>query len=324
MLVLVSVMMTARADMTAWTSVSGAQLEARLVRVEGDLVILQPVEGPEMDIRLDFLIESDQARVRLVAPPADPEADNDEDSKNWLPVWGVDPYPDAFAVYQDPLFDFVILGNGAGRLFIKDDAGNIIRPAIWVGGFGLDHGKPGANRRFGRPVVGVDTPNLRPVRNPQKLILAGTAQDEVTFERTYTYERGSIKAEFRFDDPRNIEFRSSAIAGVRFHRAVPQEMKPDSEEAEALFSQWTTTVHHAAGRTAFNYWQSMQRFPPKITRIVATGPWGSREVTVTYLGVEAAGRVYAGMPLWNGYGFIARTGGPRPSDRRIGLQISVK
>jgi hypothetical protein len=262
--------------------------------------------------------------VAVMTAHADKDEDVDENSGRWLPVWGVDPYPDAFAVYQDPLFDFVILGKGGGRLFLKDDAGNVVRPPIWVGGFGLDYSKPKTVKRFGRSVIRTDPPNLRPVRNPATLTISGVAEDDVKFERTYTYTRGSIRAEFRFDDPRNIEFRSTGIAGVRFNRMVPQGMQADSEEAKALFTQWTTTVHHAGGRTSFNYWQSVQRFPVKIDKIVVAGPWGSREVTIQYSGAQATGTIYRGMPLWRGFRFAARTGGPRPSDRRMGVQISVK
>jgi hypothetical protein len=250
----------------------------------------------------------------------DPEA-----VENWLPVWTDGPYTNAFVVIQEPTYDFIIQGNGRGALHLKDAAGQPVAPPVWVGGFGLSYKKPGARLLTPRMVVKADNLHLKPLRNPASVELSGTAEDGVRFKSRYVFSKGSIKGDFSFEDPKNLEPRTGGGTGVRLFPFKPLDRKAPEEAVQALVSGWTVAVQaEEGGRTAFNYWESVKRFPRGIRRAVVKGPWGPREVAFEFTPHDAVGIIYQGMSLRNGYGFQCRTGGPRDSDRRLGIQVTVK
>lgn len=261
----------------------------------------------------------------LVASGQSGESLDDDDSEsspgNWLPVTNHGSYSNVFLVYQDPLFDFVLDGKGAGQLYLKDDQKNIIRPPIRLGGFGMSYVKQ--KKMFPRQPVSLNEANLRPaVNNPPRVQFSGMAEDGVKFSRTYEFGRGEIKAQFRFDEPKGIAPPTLGRTSVQL---LKQNLAGPIDQHQAMLSSWKATVQAKGGRNEFNYWQSVGAMGPDISKVTVEGPWGKRVLTIDFTPMDAIAVKYAGNPLYRGYGFISTAGGKgKYAGNRVGIRVTVK
>lgn len=311
------------AEMELWTSTAGTTLEARFAGLEGDMVLLEAGQGDVRRVRLDLLQPGDQERARRLAS-AITKAAREDNPDHWLPVWGREPYPDAFAVFQDPAFDFVIRGDGQGILFIKNAHGQTLRPGIRIGQFRIHYRKPGNPRVFPRPVVELTEAPAAPVLNPKDLVLKGVAEDQVRFERRYRYQPGNVQIDFEFSEPRNQRFPALVNMPVQFARTGPRDEDEDLEKRLEVVGTWSMVVHHDRRQTEFNFRDSFERFPENAERIVIRGPWDQRELTLTFTGATPNLQRYPLSPLFRGFGLLSRIGGPQAPGNRMSMTFSVK
>lgn len=249
--------------------------------------------------------------------------DSGSSPDNWLPVTHHGSYSNVFLVYQDPLFDFVLDGKGAGQLFLKDNQGNVIRPAIRLGGFAMVYTKQSGKKMISRNPVSVSDANLKPVvNNSPRVQFSGVAEDDVKFSRSYEFGRGEIKAQFHFDEPKGIAPPTLGRTSVQF---VKQNLKGSIEQHEAMLSAWKATIQAESGRKEYNYWQSVGPLGVDISKITVEGPWGTRVLTIDFTPMDAMGVKYAGNPLYLGYGFMASAGGKgKYAGNRVGIRVTVK
>ncbi len=311
------------AETHTWTSTAGTQLEAKFAGIEGEEVLLEREGGDVLRVRMEQLQSADRERARRLTAER-LEAARAENPNLWLPVLGQAPHPNAFAVFEDPAFDFVILGDGQGVLLIKDSDGNILRPGIRLGQFGVIYRQPGKRGMITRRVMEVTEGGDAPVRNPQNLVLKGMLEDEVRFERRYRFQPGGIEIDFELNDPRNLRFPSHVNIPIQFARTGPLDNDPDLEPRLAELSSWTMTVHHERRETVYNYRNSFEGFPRNIDRMVIRGPWGERELTLSFPSLSPSLQRYPLSPLHRGFGLLMRTGGPQPTTNRMSMSFSVK
>lgn len=256
--------------------------------------------------------------------PAASLSDDVDDSPpdNWLPVTSHGSYSNIFLVYQDPLFDFVLDGKGAGWLHLKDNQAKILKPAVRLGSFGLVYVTKGAKKMIARKPQSINEANLRPAVNPQRVEFSGVAEDDVTFSRSYEFGRGEIKAQFRFDEPKSIEPPTLGRTSVQF---VKHTLPGTVEQHQALLSSWTASIQAKGGRKEFNYWDSVDTVGPDVSKVTVQGPWGTRTLEIQFTPMDAVGIHYKGNPLYRGYGFIASAGGKgKYAGNRVGIKVTVK
>ncbi len=114
-------------EVETWTSVSGVHLEARFVRIEGDLVVLQPTEGAPQSIRITQLVPADQVRARTLQEQA-VKGTSDQPMAQ-LPGLDADPKSTRYAVYSCDTFDAEVLRTGVMMIYPKVN-GTRVEPPI--------------------------------------------------------------------------------------------------------------------------------------------------------------------------------------------------
>ncbi len=308
-LLLATVAWLARADVTTWTSVSGAQVEARYVGMERDQVILQPAEGDEVVIRINFLIPEDQVRARELHAAGAPQADDDEDDDDdgaRLPTLASGPGEGHHAYYQHAHFDAWVTRSGLLYIHPKENGQRVGNSF---------HVRPRAAEMIsGRPSARVEAfeEHGPAVQQPQLIAFAARARrDEVelTYTVEYTFSGNRICVAVEITNPRRLERNFATRTSFRFGRVkeVPAEM-PQAERVKLL--EGLVLRHRSqAGRG----WQEENFYDTislrgRVDRAEVSGPWGGRVITFDGENRRDGNRThmwnYSGRPLNDGYRFL--------------------
>lgn len=309
-LVLVTGALFARADVTTWTSVSGAQVEARFVGMERDQVILQPAEGDEVVIRINFLIPEDQVRARELHAAGTPAAATDEDDDDevdgpQLPTLTSGPGEGRHAYYEHANFDAWV--TRSGRLYIHPkDNGQRVGNSF--------HIRPRAAEMIsGRPSARVEAfeEHGPPAQQPQSITFTARARrDEVelTYTVEYTFTGNRICVAVEITNPRRLERNFATRTSFRFGRVkeVPAAM-PQAERVELLEGlRLRHRTQAGRGWQEENFYETIS-LRGRVDRAEVSGPWGGRTITFDGENRRDGNRThawnYSGRPLNDGYRF---------------------
>lgn len=310
-------------EFSTWTGKNGAQIEAQLIEVTSDrIVILEGAEGQKYSISLDDLVEADQARASSVQDEDDAAEEEDSDygfersGPVWLPVFEQGPHAGYFAVVEHPFYRFAITGSGDYLLLLKEESGQVVGQPVRIRGLNTYYIAPdlrsrreGQSRAYHRPVAQLDGAPLRPMLNPSALRIAGRLESDVTFSQSFTFTKDSVHIEFDYADPKIIEYptkRGALRVRLEPSHAIAPEM--EQEERKVLLADCVLTLQAPGGKrkgtaVEYPYWKSITRLPNNIERATFKGPWGPRVWSLSFRGALArAGGVYRGNCLWQGYG----------------------
>lgn len=325
------------AEISTWTSSSGAQVEARFVGIDGDsLVVLEQEDGKQLSIPLHLLSEADQARVQDLIPEEEASEEEDFSTKArnpWLPVFESGPYTGNFVVYDSPLYLFLMDGAGASIFYLKDNAGELVGPSIPMRGFRIHYVAPNESKEgkissFSRPVEKLTGPAVHPMMNPTTFVLNGLFQDQVVFKKTYTFTKTSVAIDFEITDPRDIQYPSrGGETGFKFPASADIANDVEQVERKKILDGWDLSLYPASGSKSSRpvvipYWEAVQHRPQDIERAVMKGPWGERKLTVTFRGQPGRAGLYQGKSLWEGFsmGFSWHWA----KVKKVGLTVSVE
>lgn len=214
---------TVEAQSTTWTSASGATVEASIVDVRGDMVVLKPAEGDEVSIRINMLVPADQVRAREWQAGRTARGEEDEEggegSSNRLPtISGTSHY----VIYEAQNFDAVIDRSGEMTIHPKVDGkrfGESFTFAIPYIRYELREGRT----RWLRPsrFVRWDAP----ARNPQKISFEATREDPSPSHLSveYLFDANQVTAVIHLLEPRRA---ASGLAGFSVSRFLPLAKLP--------------------------------------------------------------------------------------------------
>lgn len=299
---------SAQAEVTTWTSASGAQVEARFVGVEGDLVILQPEEGDEVVIRITLLSSADQVRARELATAAGQqvETETEDDSEGGLPALTEGPGRGHHAYYSHAHFDAWVARNGRLYIHPKHNGQRVgrsfyIRPRV-IENVG---GNPTA--RF---IGFVDSG--QPAQQPQTVSFTAQAHrrdTDLTYRVEYTFEQNRICVATEIVEPRRSERSFSAWSDVRvgpienIPAAMPQAERVKLLEPHTL--RWRTANDR---RWRENNFYDAKSLRGRVDDAEITGPWGPRKWVYRGDNRREGNRTiiwhYSGRPLNDGIAFI--------------------
>lgn len=309
----------ALAESSEWTSHAGAQITARFVRMDGDLVVLQPEEGPPVSIRLNQLVPEDQQRaqaLRLQAA-ADDDGDDDDSGGRRLPVLPSGPGQGFHAFYRHDHFHAQL--DSRGELHIQPiidgkPVGNsfLIRPGV-----GLR-----AQGRYSQLGFGEITESGAPQMNPRSItfeVRTRYTEEEVRYRVEYTFDRNQISVICELVTPRRTERNMHARADVRFAQSVETPPEMPQAERRALLKDYSLRWRIDRGSWNEEDFYNSKRLRPNADELEISGPWGSRTVHVRADNRRDGNRShfyhYSGRPLNDGFRLIRETdpgarGGP--------------
>jgi hypothetical protein len=312
---------TFAAEFSTWTSVSGAQVEAKWVGVEeGNLVVLETENGDQLSIPLHALSEADQAKaMELAGAENGGEEEGDASdyvpkAKNpWLPVFESGPYTDSFAVYDSPYYLFVMNGEGQSYILPKDENKQVRDTGIFMRGLSVRFKKPDPKRKNRmltqrRPVQEVFE-NPQPMMNPSSIELTGLFSNNVSFTKSYAFTPTSITVDYDITDPKDITYPTfQGASGFRLPPSADIADDVPQTEREKMLDGWSLTLYpmrrSASGSskpTVLQYWEAVHKQEGNVERAVIKGPWGARQVTIEYRGAPGRAGLYIGRSLWEGY-----------------------
>lgn len=303
-------------DFRTWTSIHGAQVEARLDRVEGEWVVLEDAAGQQLEIRAQQLVPEDRAIIQQMAASA---VEEDESGRR-LPVFAEGPGEGYHAVFSRPTFDARVTERGFLELQPKDQ-GQAVGPVILVAGPRVQQGDP---------YELISTTNIEspsgPVLNPRELTVTGRTENNVTFEVTYSFEGDEVRVVAQITDP----VQPSPQARLWMRSSVPalDTIKPEhnATERERLLRghqlRYRTTGGSRRENVNFHASVSVHR---RVDWVEINGPWGGRTVVF-----EADNRRdgntftlhnYRGRPLSDGFSFTRVVeAGSQPGRLTVRLQ----
>lgn len=293
------------AELNVWTSVSGTELEARFVGIENEQVILQPVEGDEVVIRLNLLVPTDQIRAReLQADLSTAQADADgDDGEARLPTLADGPGRGHHAYYTHAHFDAWVRSNGRLYIHPKENGARVGQP-IFVRQviFEQVSGQPSA-RVY--DFLDFNPPTVNP-RNVTFEVLAKRDDKELTYTVEYTFEQNRVCASVEIISPRRSDRSFRARNTFRFGRVeeIPADM-PQAERIQLLeHNVFRWRGGSARGWREDNFYDSLT-LRGSIDDAEITGPWGARVVTFRGENRRSGNRTrvsnYSGRPLNDGY-----------------------
>ncbi len=309
-LLLVGASWFARADVTTWTSASGAQVEARFVGMERDQVILQPAAGDEVVIRINLLIPEDQVRARELhgagAPAAAEDDEDDEDDGPRLPTLARGPGEGRHAYYEHANFDAWVARSG--RLYIHPkENGQRVGRAFHV------RPRP-VEQIYGRPSARLEefVEHGPAAQQPQTVTYTARArrdEAELTYTVEFTFTGNRICVAAEITAPRRKERDFNAWSTFRFDRveSIPAEM-PQAERVKLL--EGNMLRYRSRGGRGWNEqnFYDTTSLRGQVDRAEISGPWGGR--TITFDGENRRdGNTttmwnYSGRPLNDGFSFI--------------------
>lgn len=324
----------AEKELTRWTSVQGATVEARFVRVEGkDLVVLETDDGKQLAIALGDLTVEDRARVQGLEEGLDEGAFAPTRLRNaWLPMFESGPYMRNFAVVDHPLYLFVMDGAGASTFYLKDDQGELVGPPIPMRGLRVHYVGPhptesGRTTSHSRPVDKLTGPPLKPLLNPKSFVLTGLFQDDVAFKCAYVFTPDSVTVDFEVTDPPGITYPTrGGETGFKFAQSAEISHDTLQDERKRILDGWSLTLiqegRGADRRMIIPFWEAVHQRPQGIVEAISTGPWGPRSISVQFRGLPGRAGIYEGRSLWEGYsmGFSWHY----EKIKKTGLTITIK
>ncbi len=207
------------AEPSTWTSVSGATVEAAIVNVQADMVVLQTVDGDEVSIRINMLIPQDQVRARewqagrTTGDDMASAGEGGEGREDQLPTL---PDEGHYAIYQADNFDAVIHRNGIMTVHPKVDGqryGESFRFAIPMIQY---EDREGSTRVRPTEFVRWDAP----ARNPQRIAYEATRKEPSPGHLSveYSFEGNQITAVIQLLEPRRA---ASGLSGFSVSRFTP-------------------------------------------------------------------------------------------------------
>lgn len=286
----------------AWTSASGAKIEAAFVALEQDTVVLRDRNDRMLRIGLPQLSEPDRAFAReqadRVAAPAEP---------NKLPVFRAGLGQGLHALYEHAHFDAEMDENGVIRVFLKQD-GQRVGPAFRFAQ--ILYYFPTGEAPRDCPIIAFSNPPP-PSLQPKQIALAGAMADGVRFAVTYGFQGNTISAFARGWDSRDRAASASVVRLMcRFDPSHHIDRGVDQAAREKLLQGCVVRTEQ---KVRGGNWKEAE-FPYWITPdfedarwMEAVGPWGPRRVRIS---AEAAPRggfrgwTYPGTELWKGFSYF--------------------
>jgi len=214
---------TSEAQPTKWTSASGATVEATIADIQGDVVVLRPVEGDEVSIRINMLVPADQVRARewqagRTARGTEVEGGGEAMSNRLPTLAGTSHY----VIFDAQNFDAVIDHSGEMTIHPKVDGkrfGESFTFAIPYIRYELREDRA----RWLRPsrFVRWDAP----ARNPQKISFEATREDPSPGHLSveYLFEGNQVTAVIHLLETRRS---ASGLSGFSVSRFLPLAMLP--------------------------------------------------------------------------------------------------
>lgn len=306
--------------MRTWSSSSGATVEAKLIRIDGDMVILEQKSKSQMRIAKSSLINEDQqilnvwlAETRGTGSITEPEA-------GMLPAFADGKWQGMNTVYEGQFYDLTFESfqhtnqSETQRLKIvlypKDNGQRVGHPiTINIQCIYRIHAQ---KKTFTRTLTAIESTE-KPIvtSNPHSLELSGMFDDEVQLELTLDMSDRSFSLDGSIKDPVDIEHESHF--GFNGKIAATHNPKTDEEWAQSNLEMkdWYIILNPPAGeKTTYAYTASLKWQAVKMVEV--KGPWGGQTLNIVWEGERIKkqkqrryGRfsVYSGMPPFRGFSF---------------------
>ncbi len=294
-------------ELPTWTSVSGAEVQAAFVGVEGDQVILQPAEGDQLVIRINMLVPDDQVRVRQLQAEAGDDDDEEDDSGTArLPTLTSGPGAGNHAFYQHRNFDAVVDSRGRLRVHPKDGSGQRVGPAFTFANPGLREREVEPRRRWRSRSVDSIPEHSAPAMNPRsvqfEIVYATKENTRVRVE--YTFDDNSITASSEVLEPRRPELSTHTRVSTGFPRMADFTPQTPFEERQKTLAQVSMETRRGQSRREVIVWDS-RTVRGQLDDMTLTGLWGERTIRIDADNRRDGNSLslyhYTGRPLYNGF-----------------------
>ncbi len=317
----VLVVYVAAEELPTWTSVSGAEVQARFVAIAGDRVILESDEDEQIEIRMSFLIPDDQVRARELHVAAGDD-DEEDDGPARLPTLARGDGAGKFVLYQHAHFDAEV--DSQGRLFVHPkENGERVGPSIRFARPQLREHDGSRWRVRSREAF---TDHSSPALNPRSVYFESlhATEEETHIRVEYTFDRDTITATAQTVDPRRPNTRSHVRIWTSMPRMADFPSEKPLEERKRILADVSMETRRNRSRRECVVWES-SNYRGSLDELTITGLWGERTVRIDADnrrdGNSLSLRHYSGRPLYNGFS-LRRTisGGASPGRYRLRVE----
>ena len=297
---------TARTSkLRAWTSSTGAELEAEFVELKYSRVVLKKADGELIQIALAGLSPEDQAFARELdrQQKTGGQVETEAKSPNRLPAYLDGDWKGYHSVYRHANFEAGVGSTGDLRIFLLE-GGKRIGSSFTVS-TRYQYTEKEKNRTRSRPVVEfLSFP--KPAMQVKEVTFAGKLTDDVDFEYSFAFDGKEIRAWGHCVDPKDIQYPTRQY--ISFRAPASHTFPDDVTHAQidsALQGHEVTIVPMSGKTTTYPYVKGVQNFVhPADTVSIKGGVYGPREImlgAVTKKDAWLTPYIYRGYAPWRGY-----------------------
>lgn len=291
-------------ELPTWTSVSGAEVQANFVGLEGDQVILQPAEGDQLVIRINMLVRDDQVRVRQLQAEAGDEQEDSSTAR--LPRLTSGPGAGNHAFYQHRNFDAVVDSRGRLTVHPKDGRGQRVGPAFTFARPDLREKEVEPRRRWDNRSVESFPEYSAPAMNPRsvqfEIIYATKENTRVRVE--YTFADNVITAASEVIEPRRPELSTLARVYTGFPRMADFTTQTPFEERRKTLADISMEIRRDGSSREVIVWDS-RTVRGQLDEMTLAGLWGERTIYIDADNRRDGNSLslyhYTGRPLYHGF-----------------------
>lgn len=265
-------------DTLTWTSLTGHQIVAELVEIEGENLVLKDQDGAKRVVRLPLLIPADQARAKeLNEKRKQDTVQTKSASPDRLPVFTEGPGKGYHAVYKHEKFIAKMDSKGTITVQCLENGEPVGKP------LGIYYACDYTLRRkyHTRPVISYDK-FPAPTMTPKLLEYEATLDGDVECCFRYEFVDNTIQLWSWLVDPHEIEPPTRSRMTIRFESTHKFPVDMYVSEQKKTLEPYTLVVNNdKKGIKRYPYGDATQYIEGPAREMFIDGPlYGNRKVSV--------------------------------------------
>ncbi len=266
-------------DLRVWTSLTGHQIKAEFIRIEGENAILKYEDGQKHNVRLPMLVQADQVLAQELDKLSKGTAQTKGTSPAILPVFITGDPKSYHAVYSHENFTAKVKEDGSMEIQCMESGEAVGKPIPFNFSCRYTTLNPWrTNRRYITKFEKFPAPTT----SPTLLEYEASLDDGAMLGMNYAFVKNTIQIWYWVVDPPQISHPTAMDCSLRFnasHTFPPEKLVSEQKE---ILKPYTLVVHQKnKAIVRLPYGDAVSQFPESVQQIIIEGPiFGNRSVSV--------------------------------------------